>query len=204
MTPPSAEPVLSVVGERVALGPLRRELYPLHVAWVNDPEVGWNIFGSPQSRTLEEESTWLDRESADPANRLFIIYARELESWRPIGITSLTAIGDPPGTATFRILIGSQGDRGKGYGTEATCLALSLAFDEVRVQSVLLTVFGWNDRAIGVYERAGFRVTGRRPASVLRDGRSWDRIVMDCKASRFRRVVAARDDTLSCRGGRGT
>lgn len=204
MTRPLAEPVLSVVGERVALGPLRRELYPLHLAWVNDPEVGWNIFGSPQSRTLEEESAWLDRESADPANRLFLIYARELESWRPIGVTSLTAIGDPSGTATFRILIGSQGDRGNGYGTEATCLALSLAFDKLGVHRVLLTVFGWNDRAVRLYERAGFHVTGRRPAGVLRDGRSWDRIVMDCEASRFRRVVAARDDASSCRGDRGT
>jgi hypothetical protein len=36
--PPSSEtPILNVVGERVALGPLREDLLPLYGRWINDP-----------------------------------------------------------------------------------------------------------------------------------------------------------------------
>ena len=54
----------SIVGERVALGPLRPDLFPLHHGWVNDPDVAWNVFGRVESRSLAEESAWLRRESA--------------------------------------------------------------------------------------------------------------------------------------------
>lgn len=47
----AADIVVNMAGERVPLGPLRRELFPLHGAWVNDPEIGWNIFGVPRPRT---------------------------------------------------------------------------------------------------------------------------------------------------------
>ena len=36
--PPSSEtPILNVVGERVALGPLREDLLPLYGRWINHP-----------------------------------------------------------------------------------------------------------------------------------------------------------------------
>jgi diamine N-acetyltransferase len=176
---------VSIVGDRVALGPLRPELFPLHVEWVNDPEVGWNIFGSPQSRTLEEESGWLERESADPANLFFLIYAKGKDGWRPIGVTSLTAIDLHGATATFRILIGARGDRGRGYGTEAMRLVLAHGFGTLGLRTVTLDVFAFNERAMRIYEQLGFRETDRHPERIQRNGRLWDTVVMTCSASEF-------------------
>src|SRR4051812_27927660 len=99
----------TVVGERVALGPLRPELFPLHTSWVNDPDVAWNVFGRHEPRTEAEESAWLDRERSKPDARFFLFYRRDEE--RPIGVTSLTDIGSTKGTGTFRILIGDPADR---------------------------------------------------------------------------------------------
>ncbi len=95
-----------IVGDRVTLGPLEPARFPLHVEWVNDPDVAWNVFGRHETRTLDEERAWLERESAKPENRFFLVSRRD--EGRPIGVTSLTEIGDPPGTATFRILIGGR------------------------------------------------------------------------------------------------
>jgi len=175
----------TIVGHRVALGQLRPELFPLHVEWVNDPEVGWNIFGSPQSRTFEEESGWLERESADPANRFFLIYAKDEPGWRPIGVSSLTAIDLPGGTATFRILIGAPADRGKGYGTDAVRLVLAHGFGTMGLRNLTLDVFAFNDRAIRIYEALGFREIDRQRERIPRDGRLWDRILMTCSSSEF-------------------
>jgi hypothetical protein len=55
----SHEPDFIVVGDRVALGPLRRDLAPDYARWMNDPEVrcGLNQMGiaTPQS-----QEKWVD------------------------------------------------------------------------------------------------------------------------------------------------
>src|SRR5215213_9173679 len=96
-----SDPPLQVVGRDVALGPLRRELYPLHLEWVNDPDVGWNVFGEPQTRSLDEEGAWLDLESGAADSSFSLIYCRDGGGWRPIGVTSLRDIDHTRGTATF-------------------------------------------------------------------------------------------------------
>lgn len=172
-TPPFDAPI---VGERVELGPLRRDLYPLHAAWVNDPEVAWGVFGSNEPRTEAQETAWLDEHTARATNRFFLVTRRD--EGRPIGVTSLTDIGQPRGTATFRILIGSPGDRGGGLGEEASRLVVRHAFVDLGVRRLLLHVFEYNEGARRLYARLGFREVERRRDRIHRDGRTWDLIVM--------------------------
>lgn len=180
----SDRPVVTIFGERTALGPLRPELYPLHTRWVNDTEVGWNVFGLPQTRTLQQESEWLDAELQDPHSVYFLIYAQD--RWRAIGVTSLTAIDFRRGTATFRMLIGDAADRGVGFGTEVTRLMLDHAFNVLGLHNVMLNVFAFNPAGIRAYGKAGFREIGRRRECVPRDGKLWDEVFMECLSTEFR------------------
>src|SRR6266487_2369081 len=149
---PSPDPTLPIQAERIALGPLRRELYPLHVRWVNDPDVGWNVFGGPQERSLDEEGAWLDAESAKPDSAFFLISVREGDAWRPIGVTSLTEIDPEARRAAFRILIGDAADRGRGLGREAAELVLGHAFGTLGLATIALHVFDFNTVALRLYE----------------------------------------------------
>ncbi len=172
-------------GDRVGLGPLRRDLYPLHVRWVNDPEVGWGVFGAPQDRSLEVEGAWLDAESAKPDSAFFHIHAREDEGWRPIGATSLTEIDRAARTATFRILIGDPMDRGRGLGGEAARLVLEHGFRTLGLETISLHVFDFNRVARRLYESLGFREVrrgARRPFPAGRFGRT---IIMECRSGSF-------------------
>ena len=187
-------PVVTIYGERVALGPLRPELYTLHTRWVNDSEVGWNLFGLPQTRTLQQESEWLDAELQDPHSVYFLIYAQD--RWRPIGVTSLTEIDFRRGTATFRIMIGSPGDRGKGFGTEVTRLVLEHAFNVLGLHNIMLKVFGFNIAGQRAYMKAGFHVIGRRRECVPRDGKLWDEIYMECLSTEFSASPPAGDSAI--------
>jgi diamine N-acetyltransferase len=187
-------PVVTIFGERVALGPLRPELYSLHTRWVNDSEVGWNIFGLPQTRTLQQESEWLDLQLQDPHSLFYLIYAQD--RWRPIGVTSLSEIDFRRGTATFRIMIGESGDRGKGYGTEVTRLMLEHAFNVLGLHNIMLKVFGFNVPGQRAYLKAGFRVIGNRRECVPRDGRLWDEIFMECLATEFGPRPASDNGTI--------
>ena len=105
-----------IIGERVALGPVRPELYPLHHTWLNDPEVAWNVLGAPVRWPYADVRAWTEAFSANPNNRQWLIYRTD-ES-RPIGAAALTEIDLGARTATFRTLIGSARDRGKGFGRE--------------------------------------------------------------------------------------
>ena len=51
----------------------------------------------------------------------------------------------------------------------------------------------WNAAAIRAYDKAGFRVVGRRRDALVAHGRRWDEVYMDAVASEFQgSVVAAR------------
>lgn len=166
----------AITGDRVALGPVRRELYPLHVTWLNDPEVAWNVFGAPVQRSFEEERDWIEAFLADPASRLWLIY--RLDEGRPIGLAALTEIDLPPGSATFRTLIGEARDRGQGFGRESSELILRHAFEDLGLREIRLDVFGYNAAGIRLYQRLGFHEVDRRPMPIDRDGRRWDAIRM--------------------------
>ena len=180
---PSLDPTLAIQGERIALGPLRRELYPLHVRWVNDPEVGWNVFGGPQERSLEEEGAWLDAESTKPDSAFFLISVSESDAWRPIGVTSLTEIDPDARRATFRILIGDAGDRGRGLGREAAALVLDHAFGTLRLETISLHVFDFNIVARRLYESLGFREVRRGARRAFPSGRIGRTIIMERRAA---------------------
>ena len=173
---------LPIRADRVGLGPLRPELYPLHVRWVNDPEVGWNVFGGPQDRSLEEESAWLDAESAKSDSVFFLIHAREDERWRPIGVTSLTEIDPATRTATFRMLIGDPADRGHGLGGEAARLVLEHGFETLGLETISLHVFDFNRVARRLYESLGFREVRRGARRPLPAGRFGQTIIMECQS----------------------
>jgi RimJ/RimL family protein N-acetyltransferase len=113
----------------------------------------------------------------------FTIY--ELATLRPIGLTDLFEIDHFNRTAGFGILIGEKDCWSRGYGTEATRLMLYYAFTTLRLHSVRLAVFSYNERARRAYERAGFRVVGRWREAKRFGGRAHDVIYMDCLATEF-------------------
>jgi [ribosomal protein S18]-alanine N-acetyltransferase len=51
---------------------------------------------------------------------------------------------------------------GQGLGLEFVEAGVEFARDRFRPRRIVLEVFSFNERAVKVYERAGFHVTGRR------------------------------------------
>lgn len=183
------EPIVNIVGERVALGPMRRDLIPLAQGWMNDFVVR-RSFGIPEPTTLEQQTQVYDRIVGDNDAAFFTIYERD--GWRPIGFTYLEGIIWRDRTAEFGILIGEADARGKGYGTEAASLMLDYAFVALGVHSVMLRVYAYNLAGKRAYEKAGFREFGRRRESKLMGGRLWDQIYMEALATEFTSPVLAR------------
>jgi RimJ/RimL family protein N-acetyltransferase len=179
----SEQPVINIVGELVALGPIRRDLLPTYQRWINDFETVRNLGLPPIPMTMEQEQAWFEGAVKGERTTPFTIY--ELATWTPIGNTSLMDIDYRNRTAEFGILIGEATARGKGYGTEAARLMLDYAFTALGLCSVMLRVHEYNLAGQRAYAKAGYREFGRRRQDYLMGGKLWDTIYMDCLASEF-------------------
>lgn len=183
------QPILNIVGERVALGPLRRDLIPLYARWRNDFEVQRTFGDAPRPVTIEDRTRWFEAQSGSDAH-WFTIYERG--TMRPIGTTDLFEIEYRFRACRFGIQIGEADARGKGYGTEATRLMLDYAFVALGMHNVMLTVAEYNLAGRRAYEKAGFREFGRRRQADILNGVIYDEVFMDCVASEFASPLLAR------------
>jgi RimJ/RimL family protein N-acetyltransferase len=188
--PISDEPIISIRGEKVVLGPFHRDLLPLLARWVNDLEVLRTDGVEPALSTWEMQERHYERISTDESRLHFAVYERE--GLRPVGETNLRDIDHYQGTAEFGVLIGEKECWGQGYGTEATRLTLDYGFTVLGLHNIWLDVVSYNERGIRAYRRAGFREIGRRREAHRFCGRRYDVIWMECLATEFESPVLRR------------
>jgi diamine N-acetyltransferase len=182
----SEKPILNILGDRVALGPVEKSMISDFVRWENDFAV--TVMSGdplrPLSRGQMEERFARGSKEEDSGAIEFAIYERA--SLRCIGSAELHSISRTHRNAEYGILIGEKDCWGKGYGTETTLLVLDYAFTALGLHNVLLSTYAYNERAIRAYTRAGFRVIGRRREAARLGDQVYDVIFMDCLATEFR------------------
>ena len=180
--PEDQQPIINFAGDKVALGPIRRDLIPLFQRWSNDFEVV-RFLGTMEPSTIESKEDQYSRFSKAENQSYFTIY--EKARWRPIGATGLGDINHAHRTAEFYIMIGDKESWGKGYGTEVARLVLEYGFTCLGLHNINLWVFATHERGIRAYQRAGFRMAGRWRQAKRRAGRAYDLLLMDCLATEF-------------------
>ena len=180
--PDDQPPIINIAGEKVALGPLRRDLVPLYQRWSNDFEV-MRFLDTMRPMSLEAPEEWYARVSKKKNEAHFTIYVKA--QLRPIGAAGLNGINHANRTAEFEIMIGEKDHWGKGYGTEVTKLMLDYGFTCLGLHNIFLWVNAANERGIRAYRRAGFRVAVRLRQGQRLGGRPYDAILMDCLATEF-------------------
>jgi RimJ/RimL family protein N-acetyltransferase len=172
-------PDFIVTGERVALGPLRRDLAATYARWVNHQDVreGLQQLGI---LTPETEEKWVDEAIANGAARPpvtvnFTVYDRSDDA--PVGTVGLFRINYVHSNAELGVAIGDR--RGRGLGSEAVRLTAQWAFRTLGLRNVMLGALAWNEGALRAYEKAGFRRIGVRRAAEMSRGERADVVYMD-------------------------
>lgn len=191
-TAPAAErPIVNIVGERVALGPLRDAHFPTIAQWENDVEVD-RFFQIPGPRRPEAVAAQFGPDGflGGASAVTFAVY--RVADWEFVGIAGLVGIDHAHRKAEFFIMLGDASTRGQGLGTETTRLVLDYAFTAQGLHSVQLGVYAYNPGAVRAYERAGFRHVGVQRQNHMMGGRQWDTLLMDALAAEFESPVLAR------------
>jgi RimJ/RimL family protein N-acetyltransferase len=154
MAPPASGPHI-IRGGLVYLRPAERQDLPKFVKWLNDAGTSWFLaLRAPLSMALEER--WFERMLERFGTDVYHFVICRLADDRPIGNIGLELIDTVNGNAALGIVVGEEGDRGAGYGTDAVNALVDFGFGELRLERIWLDVYEGNDRAIRAYEKAGF------------------------------------------------
>src|ERR1700742_3307840 len=108
------KPILNIVGEKVALGPIQKSMLPLFMRWENDFAV--TLMSGDHVRPVSREELEADfartAKEENPRSIEFAIY--EQVSMRLIGTTNWRHIDTVRRTAEYGIMIGEKDCWGKG------------------------------------------------------------------------------------------
>lgn len=167
-----------IFGEGVRLRAVEREDLPRYVEWFNDPQVTRGLTRAyPMS--LAEEIAWFeDQLGREPSERSMAIDVRQGDRWIHIGGCGLQDVDWRARHAALGITIGDRTYWGKGLGSEVVRLLLRHGFETMNLNRIHLRVYEFNQRAIEVYRRAGFKEEGRLRMDMYREGRHWDAVIM--------------------------
>ena len=175
-------PVLSVRGSKVGLGSWLPEHFELWMEAIHDPEFNLHADGGFAMPNREKEAEMFDS-TAKSGGASFTIYT--LAEMLPIGGAGLFGINHLQRTGTLGISIFNKNYWGQGYGTEAVKLVVDYGFRFMNLHNIMLDTTGFNERAIRAYEKAGFKIIGRRREAILVAGKFYDQIFMDCLSTEF-------------------
>jgi RimJ/RimL family protein N-acetyltransferase len=160
-------------GPRVRLTAVTMDDLPTIARWNQDAGFARMFEANPAApKPPTALEPWLEGHSRSDTGYLFGV--RLLGGDELLGFVELESILWPHRHTWVSIAIGDAANQGQGYGAEALGLALQFAFQELNLHRVQLTVFSYNQRAIALYEKLGFRREGTFREHIERDGTRFD------------------------------
>jgi RimJ/RimL family protein N-acetyltransferase len=170
-------------GNAVGLALLRPEDVPVTARWNQDLAFTANIGSPGEAHTIEMRQEFYQRHSRPREDDVEFAVIM-LSTGQLVGFGGLSAISRAL-TATLFVAIGERSLWGKGLGTEATRLICEYGFFFRNLYSIKVEINGYNQRAIRVYERLGFKSVGRVRGAIMLNARRYDQIIMDLLRTEF-------------------
>jgi len=145
------------------------------------------LLGPPIARSREDMEEWLRKVSVWHPWRDGHLYLAicEKTSGRFLGGAALQDILLPHNRAELSISIYDPNDRGKGFGTDAVKVLLSVGFHILGLNSIYLDTMEDNEQAIRVYEKIGFKRVGVLRETEFMEGKHKGLLIMDILRDEF-------------------
>ncbi|MFX0082807.1 MAG: GNAT family N-acetyltransferase [Candidatus Hodarchaeota archaeon] len=164
-------------GDRVILGPIKRDYIETYLKWMNNPELTqYLLIYRPLTREMEED--WYN--SLKNRENFFIfailIYDQN-KNEKLIGNCSID-VNWQNRVGTCGIMVGETENQGKGYGTEAMKLLVEYGFNTLNLNRIQLETYDFNIRALKSYKKVGFKEEGTRRKAIFKNGEYHDVIMM--------------------------
>lgn len=157
-----------ILGQGVLLRALTQADAETLRGFVNDPEVMQHS-NSYAPVHQGQQARWMDSALSQSGASWFGICDAQADGFPLIGTCCLVDFDPVVRSVELRIRLGHRPSWGRKLGQEACQLLLRYGFEERNLERIWLRVFSSNARAIGLYEKLGFRTEGvLRRAAYLR------------------------------------
>jgi RimJ/RimL family protein N-acetyltransferase len=143
--------------------------------------------GPPIVRSRKSMEDWVRKASVSHPWKDGHLYLTVCEktTGRFLGSASLHDIRLPHNRAELSVSIHDPNDRGKGYGSDAVKVLLSIGFHILGLNSVYLDTMEDNEMSINVYEKIGFKRVGILRETEYMDGARKGFLIMDILRKEF-------------------
>lgn len=164
----------------IRFGPIDHEAHAeIEAKWTQDAGfmrlMEWKPMQPLSPALVKKEYESIEKKAMESKNMYyFTIRAREDD--RLIGKAILEWIDWTNGSGWIQLGLGAAEDRRRGLGGQALRLLLRFAFAEIGLFRVSAMSPEYNEGAIRLLQKHGFREEVRRRQAVERDGRRWDLI----------------------------
>ena len=170
-------------GKRTLLRPLERRDLQRSLLWLTDPMINKYLSQNFKDLTEEQEEKWFSYIQDSETDIVFAIL--EKDSSNHIGNCSLNKIDHRNGKCELGIVIGDKDYLNKGFGSDAVDILINFAVENLDIPIVRLNVYVYNQRAIKVYEKCGFKLIKVLKKDHLYDGKYWDTLIMEYDSGSF-------------------
>lgn len=173
------------IGERVQLRAVEK-------SDLDDIMKHWNTFESriglgtviPMSSMMEED--WIKSTHEKAKNQTgFAFVIENKETKELLGTCGYEDMNWIAKSGIVGIGIHNPANHNKGYGTDAMICLLKFGFNILNLNRIELWVMEYNDRAIHVYEKLGFKKVGKKRQAHFVQGSYHDIIEMDILRNEF-------------------
>lgn len=166
------------VGDRILLGAIDHEKDPpVESGWTHDADFMRMVstkLAMPQSISQVKKRYEAIDKSQNERENGYYFQVRLKADLRLIGFGEIYWIEWSNAAGFIRLGIGSPDDRRQGYGSEILGILLRFAFREINLFRLTAPIAAYNQPALGIFEKFGFREEVRSRQSLMRYGRRWD------------------------------
>lgn len=180
-----SDPIITLRGERVGLGPVTRAALPFLQQWWNDPKIMVPLSGQVWPTTDRDCDEWYEKYGArgDGSQVHFLVYL--LTEQDPIGHVNLFQINYRSQTA-WAAGLGDKRYWGRDYSIEAARLLLGYAFDVLGLHNVSAAIHADNRGSLRAAEAVGYTRIGIQRQSARKNGTRVDAVLLDILADDWR------------------
>lgn len=169
-----------IIGKKVKLRALIEEDIERLRNWRNMPEL-FRYHFSPLPLSQMEQERWFDSYSSGGRQTVFIV---EKEKGLPIGYTLIKDLDHKNQSAEIGLYLSPE-FQDQGYGKDAFHTLMKFCFHQLNLHRLMLEVFAFNERAVQMYEKLGFKVEGTLRDAYFCDNAFHDIIMMSILRDEF-------------------
>jgi RimJ/RimL family protein N-acetyltransferase len=168
-------------GEVVFLSEIESSDAALFIRVMDDEEV--RVLARSRRDVMNDGNVVKMLENLQRREEGFVVHRRDDGS--AIGYALILDRDEYNREASLAISIAGEENRAKGFGRDAMRLLLKHAFIDLNLESVYLSAYEYNRRALGLYESMGFKPVGRRRHSRIIGNKIYDEIILDMIAAEY-------------------